>query len=231
MKEAIRIHYKPWLVVLLVVVALLLTGTQKVAFSSVSGQVISGFRVLTLENTGAPVHLVVYRGDYIKFVVHKEKEQSVVRIPDLGIETPADDDPEVAPYFKMKKTGRFDIFFGGEKGLIEVVEYQQANYRELTPTEAFELIQRQQPLVLDVRTKREYQQGHLNQALLIPVQELQHRIKELDVYKKGEILLYCATGNRSTVASKILIDSGFSRILNLRRGIVGWQQKGLPVVK
>ncbi len=231
MKKTIWIRYKPWLVIVLVVVALLLTGTRKVAFSSVSGQVINGFRVLTLENTGAPAHLVVYRGDYIKFVIDKDSEQSVVRIPDLDIETPTDGDPEVAPYFKMKKTGRFDFFVDRKKGLIEVVEYQQTNYRELTPTEAFDLIKSQNPLVLDVRTKREYQQGHLDRALLIPVQELQHRIEELDAYKEGEILLYCATGNRSTVASKILIDRGFTRILNLRRGIVGWQQKKLPVVK
>jgi rhodanese-related sulfurtransferase len=45
------------------------------------------------------------------------------------------------------------------------------------------------------------------------------------------VLIYCATGNRSTVAAKILIDNGFKRIFNLRRGISGWEQEKLPVVQ
>jgi rhodanese-related sulfurtransferase len=41
----------------------------------------------------------------------------------------------------------------------------------------------------------------------------------------------CATGNRSTVAAKILIDNGFKRIFNLRRGISGWERDKHPVVQ
>lgn len=45
------------------------------------------------------------------------------------------------------------------------------------------------------------------------------------------ILVYCATGNRSTVAAKILIDNGFKRIFNLRQGISGWERDKHPVVQ
>jgi len=82
---------------------------------------------------------------------------------------------------------------------------------------------------LDVRTHGEYKAGHIENATLIPVQELQSRIKELAEYKNQDILIYCATGNRSTVASKILIDDGFNRIINMRHGIYGWRMEEYPV--
>ena len=93
------------------------------------------------------------------------------------------------------------------------------------------MIARFAPLILDVRTPREFQAGHLPDAVLIPVQVLQANISRLASYRAREILVYCATGNRSTVASKILIDGGFKQIANLRHGIVDWQSRNLPVVR
>jgi len=73
--------------------------------------------------------------------------------------------------------------------------------------------------------------GHLENSILIPVQELQSRINELRAYKNNNILIYCATGNRSTVASKILIDSGFMKISNLKNGIAEWAKGQYRVVR
>jgi rhodanese-related sulfurtransferase len=67
--------------------------------------------------------------------------------------------------------------------------------------------------------------------MLIPVQELQTRLKELSAYKHTDILIYCATGNRSTVASKILIDHGFKRIINMRYGIAQWRHNKYLIEK
>jgi rhodanese-related sulfurtransferase len=54
---------------------------------------------------------------------------------------------------------------------------------------------------------------------------------ELAELSDEPILIYCATGNRSTVASKLLIDKGFTRIFNLRHGIVDWVRNKYPIVK
>ena len=112
-----------------------------------------------------------------------------------------------------------------------LTEYQQPNYTAVTAEEAAALIANIQPLVLDVRTPREYQEGHLENSFLIPVQELQTRWKEIADYKNQDILIYCATGNRSTVSSKILIDNGFKRTYNLRYGITGWASRNYPEVR
>jgi rhodanese-related sulfurtransferase len=63
------------------------------------------------------------------------------------------------------------------------------------------------------------------------VQALQGRIAELAAHKQEPVLIYCASGNRSTVAAKLLIDAGFEQVINLRRGIAEWNRAGLPVVK
>ena len=75
----------------------------------------------------------------------------------------------------------------------------------------------------------EYATGRLENSTLIPVQELQQRYTELARYKDENIFIYCATGNRSTVAAKILIDNGFTRIHNLRYGLFDWADNGYPV--
>ena len=112
------------------------------------------------------------------------------------------------PFFKMKNTGIFGFSIGLINGQLKVIEYDQANYRVITSDEAAGMIASGQPVILDVRTNREYRNGHIKDSILIPVQELQSRLKELSSYKDQDILIYCATGNRSTVASKILIENG-----------------------
>ena len=124
-----------------------------------------------------------------------------------------------------------DITLDTRPGTITVVDFQQPNYRELSAAQAADMIARFQPLVLDVRTPREFQSGHLPNAILLPVQALQANISRLSPYREREILIYCATGNRSTVASKILIDGGFKQIANLRNGIVDWHRRQFPVVR
>jgi rhodanese-related sulfurtransferase len=129
----------------------------------------------------------------------------------------------------MKKTGTYEIKIGDLKGTIEVIEYTKHHYKAVSSREAEKIIKNIDPIVLDVRTPMEYNIGHLKGSILIPVRELQYRYKEMESHKNRDILIYCATGNRSTVAAKILIDNGFKKIYNLSGGITDWSRSGLPV--
>jgi rhodanese-related sulfurtransferase len=131
----------------------------------------------------------------------------------------------------MKKPGTFAFLMGDIDGRLTVINYRQASYREVSSREAADLIKNEGPLILDVRTQNEHNRGRLNNSVLIPVQELQSRYNELGNHIDREILIYCATGNRSTVASKILIDSGFKHIVNMRGGIHDWSKKNYPVTR
>lgn len=68
-------------------------------------------------------------------------------------------------------------------------------------------------LVLDVRTPGEYQAGHYEGAMNIPVQDLKSRLGELKD-KQRAIVVYCASGMRSASAAKILTAAGFVDVTN-----------------
>ncbi|MBT3442070.1 MAG: rhodanese-like domain-containing protein [Euryarchaeota archaeon] len=85
--------------------------------------------------------------------------------------------------------------------------------------------------LLDVRTQAEWEQdGHLENATLIPHTELESRESELPNDKDELILLYCRSGNRSQDAAQTLLDMGFTNLMELETGINGWKDAGLPVV-
>lgn len=196
-----------------------------------SGGIVGGFRVLAVRESPRELNLTVYRGDYIKFQLADPATETVLSIPALAIEQKLSGNLDETPYFKMEKTGVFPMTLGPSRGFIAVVDYRQANYREINSKDAVELIRNVAPLVLDVRTPDEYSRGHLKEAVLIPLQQLQVRWREIADHTNQDVLIYCATGNRSTVAAKILIDNGFKRIFNLRQGISGWEREKYPVVQ
>jgi rhodanese-related sulfurtransferase len=200
------------------------------ADSHVSGELINGYRILPIENTAGEIELNVFRGDYIKFKFNDAVIDPFLSIPDLSIRQKITGDPNSAPYFKMKETGVFRFSLGTLNGNITVTEYQKVNYKAVSSQEAMALIKDVNPVILDVRTPREFKKGHLKNAILIPVQQLQQSLNKIAIYKNRDILIYCATGNRSTVAAKMLIDNGFKRIFNLRYGIYEWKKRKYPIV-
>lgn len=106
----------------------------------------------------------------------------------------------------------------------------EQNYRTLSPAEAMEMIRVDTSLVLlDVRTPQEFagEAGHLQGALLLPVQELEERSAELAPLKDRPILVYCRSGSRSSRASELLAAQGF-KIFMVDGGMLAWNKAGLP---
>lgn len=68
--------------------------------------------------------------------------------------------------------------------------------------------------LLDVRSPEEYARGHLPDALNIPVQELDRRLAEVGPADR-ELVVYCRSGHRSSRATEILRQHGFSKVHNL----------------
>jgi rhodanese-related sulfurtransferase len=110
---------------------------------------------------------------------------------------------------------------------------QSSGTMSVTPKKAIAMLSRDSSIVvLDVRTPDEYRSdtGHLPNALLIPVQELESRSAELENVKGRTILVYCRSGHRSLRAAEILSKRGFKTI-NLEGGILQWQRDSLEVVR
>ena len=84
-------------------------------------------------------------------------------------------------------------------------------------------------LLLDVRTVQEHAAQHITESLLIPVQDLESRIHELDRFKDKKIVVYCRSGNRSNIATEILREHGFNAY-NMSGGMLRWNEERLPAI-
>ncbi|MCL4378458.1 MAG: rhodanese-like domain-containing protein [Actinobacteria bacterium] len=101
---------------------------------------------------------------------------------------------------------------------------------QITAPQVYEIISNgENYYVIDVRTKEEYLQGHLGGAVLIPVDEIKNRLKEIP--KDKPLIVYCKSGVRSMQAANILVSNGFKAVYNMTGGIDEWQKEGYPVVQ
>lgn len=90
-----------------------------------------------------------------------------------------------------------------------------------------------QVMVIDVRTPEEYEGplGHIEGALLKPLQEIEQWKDDIDGLKNRQIVLVCRSGGRSNSAAGYLQDEGFTSLVNAAGGMLAWNEKGFPVVK
>lgn len=106
------------------------------------------------------------------------------------------------------------------------------NFRDLSPSDVHAELQaapKGSLRLLDVRTHPEHTSHHLEHAQLVPIQELQLRLRELD--PQNHYLVYCEHGMRSLAACEFLAEMGFAKITNVRGGMAAWIGAGLPYVR
>lgn len=98
----------------------------------------------------------------------------------------------------------------------------KAQYHLISAEEAKERLDSGDALVLvDVRTKEEFDAGHIESALLLPNEEILDSPPELLPDKNAEILIYCRSGNRSAQAAKKLVAMGYTNVYDFG-GIIDW---------
>jgi len=97
--------------------------------------------------------------------------------------------------------------------------------------EATQLINRQDALVVDVRSEDEFQRGHILNARNIPVAQIEKRLGDIARHKVKPIILTCESGSRCGPPASLLRREGFSQVFVLSGGNAAWQQAGLPVEK
>jgi adenylyltransferase/sulfurtransferase len=98
---------------------------------------------------------------------------------------------------------------------------------EITPEELQRLLKSPQaPFVLDVRNPEEYQICRIEGSTLLPLPQLPQRHGELD--KNRDMVVHCKSGMRSAKAIAFLKQEGFTRLRNLKGGILAWAEKVAP---
>ncbi len=81
-------------------------------------------------------------------------------------------------------------------------------------------------LLIDVREPHEYEAGHAPGAELLPLRELERRLRTLP--SDREILFICRSGRRSGIATEVAERAGL-KAKNVRGGMIAWSESGLPI--
>ena len=76
-------------------------------------------------------------------------------------------------------------------------------------------------IILDVRTKDEFDTGHIEGAILIPDDKIEEKAEEILTDKSAVILVYCRSGRRSALASASLAQLGYTNVYDFG-GIIDW---------
>jgi hydroxyacylglutathione hydrolase len=116
---------------------------------------------------------------------------------------------------------------GGISAWIEA-GYEQAHTPQLSVCELHRKLQSATAYVLDVRSPKEWEAGHIERAIHIPGGELPKRLGELPA--GAEIHLVCGSGYRSSVAGSVLARAGHATVINVVGGMGAWTRQHLPTV-
>src|SRR6185312_16210497 len=117
---------------------------------------------------------------------------------------------------------------GGMEALAGRADLVWPTERLSAPMVAEELVGPDSPLVLDVRTPREWATKHIDGSMNIPLNHLQERIAE--VPRDRRIAVHCAGGYRSSIAASILHQYGITHLIEMAGGLAAWDAAQLPVV-
>lgn len=95
-------------------------------------------------------------------------------------------------------------------------------YIKLDQESAYEQLQSEEITLVDVRELSEYNEGHIEGALLIPLGTIDENVDSLLPDKDAKIFVYCRSGNRSRTAANTLIELGYTNVFDIG-GITTWK--------
>lgn len=122
------------------------------------------------------------------------------------------------------------------KKLITIITFGAVSFNlwaaDISQEHLLEMMQSDnKPLLIDVRSLKEYQQGHIAGAINIPHGEIGKQINTLGLDKTQAIVLYCRSGYRAGKAAKALKQQGFATLSHLDGDFLEWQEKKRPITK
>ena len=113
--------------------------------------------------------------------------------------------------------------------LFSFLGLRAADFQSVDVKEFARVLQQDNTFLLDVRTEKEYAEGHLKGSVCIDVTQANFLAKaEKQLPKDKTIALYCRSGRRSKKAAELLANAGY-RVVELSTGFLGWQSCGMPI--
>ena len=97
----------------------------------------------------------------------------------------------------------------------------KAAYQKISAEEAYEMMASQEVVVVDVRTREEYDGGHIENAVLVPNESIGSEMPEALPDKEATLLIYCRSGRRSKDAAQKLLALGYQSVYDFG-GVIDW---------
>jgi phage shock protein E len=97
--------------------------------------------------------------------------------------------------------------------------------------EFFKVIAKEDIQLIDVRTPKEFKEGHLENAINIHLYDTDFESRINQLKKSKPVYVYCKAGGRSAEAVEILKEQGFKTIVELKEGTESWIENSLPLVR
>jgi len=110
-----------------------------------------------------------------------------------------------------------------------VVSFTRTSSKVIGTQEVTTLINREKAKVIDIRSKADFNKGHLLGSINIPAADLKNADKELEKLKQSPIILVDANGMQAAASAQLLQKMGISQVSRLQGGIVSWTNDNLPL--
>ncbi|MCK6263186.1 rhodanese-like domain-containing protein [Vibrio sp. ZSDE26] len=116
--------------------------------------------------------------------------------------------------------------------IMSFVKAATAAYKEITAGEVTLLMNREDGVVVDIRSKDEFKKGHITDAVhILPSDIKAGNLSSLEKYKSNPIIVVCKTGQTAAESANLLAKAGFENVNLLKNGLAGWSDANLPLVR
>lgn len=124
--------------------------------------------------------------------------------------------------------------FKGDEMRARFMKGRDMSLKSIKMTDLIPIFERRNPqnLILDVRTRDEYQDGHIPHSRNVPVDEIEKEPEVLanELKTCTAVYIHCASGNRAKRSAKALADAGLNNVVTVTdSGMPDWKAQGLPV--
>ncbi|WP_318475310.1 rhodanese-like domain-containing protein [Photobacterium leiognathi] len=113
-----------------------------------------------------------------------------------------------------------------------MVKEKTATYKVIGINDATVLVNREEGVFVDIRSRDEYRKGHITGSLhALPSQIKEQNLGELEKHKSAPIIVVCKTGQTAQTTADDLNKAGFTNVNVLKDGLIAWNEANLPLVK
>ena len=116
--------------------------------------------------------------------------------------------------------------------IMNIVKSSTAAYKEITAAQTTQLMNRENGVVVDIRSKDEFRKGHITDAVhILPSDIKAGNFGSLENRKGDPIIVVCKTGQTAQESANLLAKAGFEKVNLLKNGLIAWNEANLPLVK